>query len=121
MSQPESTGKHVQIAETLLRFYVLLAQYLDRCENEAVRAAMSEADFGRHLDETRKKIEELVASNRIVPSKVHSEFEQVIDLGRQFTETPNAESVRLEFENERERLRIKSSVLSDLMAVYRSV
>ena len=121
MSQLEPTSKHVQLTETFLRFYVLLSQYLNRCWDPTVRAALPEAEFVRHMEETRKKVEDLFASNRIVPAKVHAEYEQVIQLGRACMNNQSAEKARAELEQESDRLRIKSSVLSDLMAVFRSM
>lgn len=121
MSQLEPANNHVHITETFLRFYVLLTQYLDRCWDQSVRAALPEGEFSTHLDETRKNVEGLFASNRIVPTKVHAEYEQAIRVGTAFMKTPGAESARSALEEERDRLRMKTSVLSDLMAVFRSL
>jgi len=121
MSQGEPANEHVHVAETFLRFYVLLSQYLDRCWDQTVRAALPEAEFAKHLEETRMKVEKLFASNRIVPTKVHAEYELVIQVGKEFMNSQGVESPRVALEKERDRLRIKGSVLSDLMAVFRSM
>ncbi|MEC4673195.1 MAG: hypothetical protein VST68_03290 [Nitrospirota bacterium] len=121
MSQGEPPNKHVHTTETFLRFYVLLSQYLDRCWDQNVRLALPEAEFATHLEETRQSVETLFASNRRGPSKVHAEYEQVMQVGTAFMKAQGAESEQSALEHERDRLRMKTSVLSDLMAVFRSM
>ena len=39
------TPKHIEIAETFVRLYVFLTQYIDRCEDEAARKEYPEAEL----------------------------------------------------------------------------
>jgi hypothetical protein len=50
---------HIEITETLLRLYVFLAQYLDRCQNEAARQTFPEHELQAHLSSTKGKLLEI--------------------------------------------------------------
>ena len=39
MAEKELTARHINIAETFIRLYVFLTQYIDSCEGETVRSA----------------------------------------------------------------------------------
>ena len=112
---------YLTTTETYLRFYVLLSQYLDRCLEDQMRGSFSEKDFQEHLTATRTTVLDLLATNRIVKQKVEKEYEYVLDLGKGYLEHPSNEATRKKLEEEREILRIKMHVLSDLLAVFRSV
>ena len=121
MSEDLHIPQHIRTTETLLRLYVLLAQYLDRCRSdEGSSSSLSEGEFQRHLDETRTSLTNLLSSNRIVPHKVEQEYERVMDLGKSLTRKPEDAGLRSQVDQEREVLRIKTLALSDLLAVFRS-
>ena len=112
---------YITTTETYLRFYVLLSQYLDRCLDDQIRESLSEKDFQEHLTATRTTVVDLLATNRIVKQKVEKEYEYVVNLGKEYLEHPAKETTRGKLEEERDILRIKMHVLSDLLAVFRSV
>ena len=112
---------YIPTTEVYLRFYVLLTQYLDRCLDDRIRESLSEGDFQKHLTDTRTAVLDLLATNRIVKQKVEKEYESVVNLGKEFLEHSEKEGMRKKLEEERETLRIKMLVLSDLLAVFRSV
>ena len=112
---------YITTTETYLRFYVLLSQYLDRCLEDQIRGSLSEKDFQEHLTATRTTVLDLLATNRIVKQKVEKEYEYVLNLGKDYLEHSSNEATRKNLEEEREILRIKMLVLSDLLAVFRSV
>jgi len=43
------TPRHIEVTETLVRLYVFLANYLDRCLNEAARQTYPESELQKHL------------------------------------------------------------------------
>ncbi len=49
MSEPDTNLPHITTTETLVRFYVLLAQYIDRCMDEATKRSLPEGEFQKHL------------------------------------------------------------------------
>jgi hypothetical protein len=115
-----STG-HIEITETLVRLYVFLAQYLDRCVNEAARHAYPEADLQGHLAATRARLMELLAANRVVKGKVEQECERVLALGVACLKGgPDKAATLDKIKTERAGLQHKMSALSDLLAVFRA-
>lgn len=121
MSQESQMPQHIRTTETLLRLYVLLAQYLDRCRAEdGSRSSVSEGEFQKHLIETKSTVANLLSTNRIVPEKVEQEYERVMKCGEALVKTPDDTELKAQVEQEREVLRIKTLALSDLLAVFRS-
>lgn len=121
MPEPHASSEYITTTETYLRFYVLLSQYLDRCLDEGIRESFSEKDFQGHLSETRSRVVNLLATNRVVKEKVEKEYEYVLTLGKDYLEKSPGEDMTKKLEGEREILRIKMLALSDLLAVFRSV
>ncbi|MDT7042750.1 hypothetical protein [Candidatus Nitronereus thalassa] len=113
--------QYIQITETVLRLYVLLNQYLDRCHDEAAKAAFPESEFQEHLRTTREKAAELLASNRIVKEKVAVESERILQLGVDWVARSSENGMNLQLAKERNILQIKTLTLSDLLAVFRSM
>ena len=74
-----------------------------------------------HLTATRTTAVDLLATNRIVKQKVEQEYEDIVNLGKDYLEHSANETTRGTLEEERDILRIKMLVLSDLLAVFRSV
>ena len=112
---------YLTTTETYLRFFVLLSQFLDRCLDDQIHGSLSDKDFQEHLTATRTTVVNLLATNRIVKQKVENEYEYVMNLGKDYLESSLKEATRKKLEEEREILRIKMLVLSDLLAVFRSV
>ena len=75
------TPQHIEIAETFVRLYVFLTQYIDRCEDEAARKEYPEAELQKHLTTTRAKMLDILKVNPVVQGKVEKECERVLTLG----------------------------------------
>jgi hypothetical protein len=121
MTEPETNLPHITTTETLVRFYVLLAQYIDRCRDESARRSLPEGEFQKHLTETRTQVTELLATNRVVKNKAEMEFQRITTLCEQFLKSPTDQTIKDTLQHEHDVLRIKMSALSDLLAVFRSV
>jgi hypothetical protein len=118
----ESTSPtHIEVTETLLRLYVFLAQYLDRCLNEAARQSFPEHELQAHLSATKAKMMEILSVNRVVKGKVEEECARVLSLGmaclKDGAEKPASFD---EVKQQRTVLQHKTIVLSDLLAVFRA-
>ena len=68
-SQAQAPG-HIEITETLVRLYVFLTQYLDRCLDEAARKAYPDEELHAHLSKTRATMADILAVNPVVKNKV---------------------------------------------------
>ena len=121
MVSQDDNAQFIQITETVLRLYVLLNQYLDRCHDQAAKEAFPESEFQEHLTATRGKATELLATNRVVKAKVEEESERILRLGADCVERAGDKGVQDQLSKEREMLRIKTLAISDLLAVFRSV
>ena len=112
---------YIETTELLVRLYVFLSQYLDRCINEAAHQSYPEAELKKHLAETRARLSEILTINRVVKTKVEQECDRVLDLGAACLKgggkTTDVELLKAE----QSLLRNKTIVLSDLLAVFRSV
>jgi hypothetical protein len=119
---PEDTNLlHITTTETMVRFYVFLGQYIDRCLNETAQRSLPEGEFQKHLSETRAQVAELFATNRVVKNKAEMEFQRITTLCEQFLHNPNDQTVKEALNQEHAVLKIKMLTLSDLLAVFRSV
>jgi hypothetical protein len=113
---------HVEITETLLRLYVFLAQYLDRCVDESLRKSFPEEELQSHLESTRQRMREILSVNRVVRSKVEQECERILSLGMAcLTRTTGAATMSDTLKAERTVLKHKTIALSDLLAVFRAM
>ena len=121
MSTQDENAQCMQITETVLRLYVLLNQYLDRCQDQAAKEAFPESEFQEHLQATREKATELLATNRVVKDKVEAETERILQLGADCVERARDHEIIDQLNKEREMLRMKTLAISDLLAVFRSV
>jgi len=121
MSAPSSVPSHIEITETLVRLYVFLAQYLDRCHDEAARQSFPEKELQAHLAATKAKMMEILSVNRVVKGKVEKECEHVLSLGAAYLKGgAKKKAVLDELKAERAVLRNKTIALSDLLAVFRA-
>ncbi|WP_447963685.1 hypothetical protein [Nitrospira sp. Ecomares 2.1] len=121
MTDLETPLPHITTTETLVRFYVLLSQYIDRCLDEATKRSLPEGEFQKHLNETHTQVTELLATNRVVKNKAETEFQRITTLCEQFLKSPTDQAIKDNLTNEHDVLRIKMLALSDLLAVFRSV
>lgn len=112
---------HLEITETLVRLYVFLTQYLDRCQNEAARQSFPEQDLQAHLAKTKAKLMEILSVNRVVKEKVANECDRVLALGAACLKDGGKNQTTLEqMKAERAVLHNKTIALSDLLAVFRA-
>lgn len=121
MSSPNNNVQCMQITETVLRLYVLLNQFLDRCHDQASKEAFPESEFQKHLQTTRAKAAEFLSTNRVVKDKIAAESERILQLGADCVAQPSDKGLHEKLAKEREVLRMKSLTISDLMAVFRSL
>ena len=113
---------HIEITATMVRLYVFLTQYLDRCVNEAARAAYPEADLQAHLSATRGQLLDILSVNPVVKAKVTEECNRILTLGATCLKGQGNKAATLEsLETERGILRHKTVALSDLLAVFRAL
>jgi hypothetical protein len=121
MASHKENAQLIQITETVLRLYVLLAQYLDRCYDQTAREVLPESEFQTHLSQTQSQTAELLSTNKVVKVKVEGECERILNLGEACVERGQGEGFPSQLDKEREILRIKIQALSDLFAVFRSI
>lgn len=117
-----SAQEQIDIAAALVRLYVFLAQYLDRCFDEAVRKSYPDADLQLHLSETRRQLMEILSANPVVKKKIGEECDRILALGATCLKTGAADArTREAIQVERAVLKSKTIALSDLVAVFRAL
>ncbi|NOU11871.1 MAG: hypothetical protein HOO98_17900, partial [Nitrospira sp.] len=77
---PVSTNDQTDIAAALVRLYVFLTQYLDRCFDEAARKSYPDSELQGHLDDTRRQLMEIVSVNPVVKRKLADECDRILAL-----------------------------------------
>jgi hypothetical protein len=121
MAPQDASPGHIEITETLVRLYVFLTQYLDRCLDQAARDSLPEEDMQAHLTTTKAKMMEILAVNPVVKGKVEQECNRVLSLGATCLKGGAEKPAALaELKAERAVLRNKTIALSDLLAVFRA-
>lgn len=118
---PSVTPHHIEVTETLVRLYVFLANYLDRCLNEAARQTYPESELQKHLAETIAKLSEILAINRVVKTKVQEECDRILALGSACLQAGAKGAMAEDIKAARAVLQSKTIALSDLLAVFRSI
>lgn len=108
----------IEITETLVMLYALLAQHLDRCLNEGGSHTYPEQELQSHLASTRATIMDILSVNRVVKEKVERECHRVLALGATYLSDGSAALDALSAE--RAVLKNKTMALSDLLAVFRA-
>jgi hypothetical protein len=116
-----TTPRHIEVTETLVRLYVFLANYLDRCLNEAARQTYPEAELQKHLAETVSKLSEILSINRVVKAKVQDECDRIMALGSACLQANGKGAMADDIKAARAVLQNKTIALSDLLAVFRSI
>lgn len=122
MAPVANTPGHIETTETFVRLYVFLAQYLDRCLDEAAHKSYPEQELQAHLSATRSKMSEMLSINPVVKGKVENECARVLSLGASCLKGgAEKTSVLDNITAERAILKNKTIALSDLLAVFRAV
>jgi hypothetical protein len=122
MLMPTSASTQLEIAAALVRLYVFLSQYLDRCVDEVARRNLPDGDLQTHLAQTRRELMEILSVNPVVKRKLADECDRILNLGAScLTESSVAAKTRELIHTEREVLKQKTSALSDLVAVFRAL
>jgi hypothetical protein len=99
------------LAAALVRLYVFLTQYLDRCSDEAARA--------RNPNE---ELLDILSANPVVKRKLTEECDRILALGASCLKSGSADqTLRDAIQAERAVLRNKTIALSDLVAVFRAL
>ena len=121
MVEKELTAQHIGIAETFIRLYVFLTQYIDSCEGETVRKDYPEVDLQKNLASARTEMLEILRVNPVVKGKVEKECERVFSLGAKALMGGTDKVAALDVLGaQRVIFRTKTVALSDLLAVYRA-
>jgi hypothetical protein len=117
-----TTKDHINLAAALVRLYVFLTQYLDRCSDAAARASYPDADLQSHLAETRRQLMDMLSVNPVVKQKLTDECDRILALGASGVKSGSADqALRETIQAERAVLRNKTIALSDLVAVFRAM
>jgi hypothetical protein len=117
-----SAQTQIDVAAALVRLYVFLAQYLDRCFDEAARKSYPDRELLAHLAETRRQLGPILSVNPVVQKNLEAECDRILMLGASCLApgTDDAE-IRETVRSERAVLRNKTIALSDLVAVFRAM
>ena len=119
---PTSAKEQTDVAAAFVRLYVFLAQYLDRCFDEAARKSFPDAELQGHLAETRRQLMDIFAVNPVVKNKLAEECDRILALGATCLKSGSADpKVRDGIQAERAVLKSKTIALSDLVAVFRAL
>ena len=122
MSSQAQAPDHIEITETLVRLYVFLSQYLDRCLDEAARKTYPDEELHAHLSKTRATMADILAVNPVVKRKVEKECKDVLALGAAILKGGPERAAAMEpMQAQRAILRNKTMALSDLLAVFRAI
>ncbi len=117
-----SAKDQTEIAAALVRLYVFLANYLDRCIDEAARKTYPDADLQAHLTSTRRELLEILAVNPVVKTKLERECDRMLSLGAACMRAGAVDAAtRSAIQAERAVLQNKTIALSDLVAVFRAL
>jgi hypothetical protein len=119
---PATAATQLQIAAALVRLYVFLSQYLDRCISDAVQHNSPDGDLQTHLARTRLELLEILSVNPVVKRKLTDECDRILSLGASCLSSSSAAAeTRERIAAEREVLKQKTTALSDLVAVFRAL
>ncbi|HTL61345.1 MAG TPA: hypothetical protein VL261_06835 [Nitrospira sp.] len=119
---PPSAATQLDIAAALVRLYVFLNQYLDRCVTDAVRRSSPDGNLETHLENTRRELMEILSVNPVVKRKLTDECDRILKLGASCLSSSSASGEHRDRINaEREVLKQKTIALSDLVAVFRAL
>jgi len=121
MLQHELTAQHIEIAETFIRLYVFLTQYIDSCESETVNQDYPEVELQKNLASARAEMLDILKVNPVVKGKVEKECERVFSLVTKALMGGTEKVAALDVLGaQRVIFQTKTGALSDLLAVYRA-
>ncbi len=109
------------IAAALVRLYVFLSQYLDRCFDEAARKSYPDTELQAHLNDTRRQLMDILSVNPVVKKKLAEECDRILALGATCLKSGADAKTKEAMQSERAVLKSKTLALSDLVAVYRAL
>jgi hypothetical protein len=119
---PASAKDQIDVAAALVRLYVFLSQYLDRCFDEAARKSYPDAELQAHLTQTRRELTDILSVNPVVKNKLTEECDRILALGTSCLKTgATDDKTRDTMRAERTMLKHKTMALSDLVAVFRAL
>jgi hypothetical protein len=119
---PASAKDQIDVAAALVRLYVFLSQYLDRCFDEAARKSYPDAELQAHLTQTRRQLTDILSVNPVVKNKLTEECDRILALGASCLKAGAADDkTRDTMRAERTMLKHKTMALSDLVAVFRAL
>ena len=122
MTSHTQAHSHIEITEILVRLYVFLTQYLDRCLDEAARKEYPDEELHAHLSTTRATMAGILAVNPVVKSKVEKECKDVLALGTAILKGGHDRTAAMApMQEQRAVLRSKTIALSDLLGVFRAL
>ena len=113
--------RHIEVTEMMVRLYVFLANYLDRCVNESARQTYPEEELQAHLTETVERLSEILSINRVVKAKVEKECDEILALGSACLKAGGGGAMADDIRAARAVLQSKMIALSDVLAVFRSI
>ncbi len=117
-----SIKEQIDVTAALVRLYVFLAQYLDRCFDAAARKSYPDSELQGHLAETRRQLMEILAVNPVVKNKLAQECDRILALGASCLKDGAVDpKTRDAIQSERAILKSKTLALSDLVAVFRAM
>ncbi len=117
-----SSKEQLDVTAALVRLYVFLAQYLDRCFDEAARKSYPDSELQGHLTETRRQLMEILSVNPVVKNKLSQECDRILALGASCLKGGATDAATREaIQAERAILKNKTIALSDLVAVFRAM
>ncbi|MCG3778581.1 MAG: hypothetical protein JW388_1302 [Nitrospira sp.] len=116
-----SAKEQLDVAAALVRLYVFLAQYLDRCFDETARKSYPDSELQGHLRETRRQLMEILAVNPVVKNKLSEECDRILALGASCLKGAVDDATHDAMQMERAILKSKTIALSDLVAVFRAL
>jgi hypothetical protein len=117
-----SSKEQLDVAAALVRLYVFLAQYLDRCFDEAARKSYPDSELQGHLTESRRQLMDILSVNPVVKNKLSQECDRILALGASCLKEGAADATTREaIQAERAILKNKTIALSDLVAVFRAM
>ncbi|BCA53508.1 hypothetical protein W02_06480 [Nitrospira sp. KM1] len=118
---PATAKDQIEVAAALVRLYVFLANYLDRCFDESARKTYPDADLQAHLSSTRRELMNILEVNPVVQKKLTEECDRILGLGASCLKNGSHPQHREAIQAERAILKNKTTALSDLVAVYRAL
>ena len=121
MTTHATVSSHIETTDALSRLYLFLAQAMDRVLDEAGRVKGVDTELDANLAGARSAALELLSVNRVVREKVEAECNRIRSLVAACLKGGAPQTALVEaLKRERELVKQKTMVLSDLLAVFRA-